>query len=255
MDEERSILDMFGVDINYLTRVVKANPSLRGVIIGYIAERKLWDFFAADPRVTAIRKDDDHDRDNKGDLVISYQGFDFRLEVKSLQTNSIKMLDAETGEWLPKIIKTPLPPATGQKRKKNKWVECELFRTEWLKGGTKAKFKGNVQCDASDKREIELSNGTKVSTTNLKVGEFDILAMGLFAFREQWEFGFMLNRDLPRSTHKAYPEKDRQLLLKTLIPIEWPLPATCSGDPFVLMDTLVAERQSTRPSPDASETQ
>lgn len=69
--------------------------------------------------------------------------------------------------------------------------------------------------------------------------------MGLFAFREQWDFGFMLNRDLPRSTHKAYPEQDRQLLLKTLIPIEWPLPFGCSADPFILLDQLVEERRRT----------
>lgn len=130
MDEERTILDMFGVDVKYLTQVVKANPSLRGVIVGYIAERKLWDRFAADSRITAIRKDDDHDRDNKGDLVVTYQGFDFRLEVKSLQTNSIKMFHAETGAWMPKTLKKPLPAAAGAKRKKNQWVECELYRTE-----------------------------------------------------------------------------------------------------------------------------
>jgi len=71
---------MFGVTPEYLTEVVLANPSLRGIIIGYIAERKLRDWFIADGRVTAIKKDDDHDRASKGDLVITYQGFDFRID-------------------------------------------------------------------------------------------------------------------------------------------------------------------------------
>ncbi len=254
MDDERTILDMFGVDIHYLTQVVTANPSLRGVIVGYIAERKLWDFFAADPRVTAVRKDDDHDRDNKGDLVVTYRGYDFRIEVKSLQTNSIMMYNADTQAWMPKVVKQPLPTAAGQKRKKNKWVECELYRAVWRTGGSAAKFKGKVQCDASDKREIVLSNGTRVKTTNLKVGEFDVLAVGLFAFRERWDFGFILNRDLPRSTYKGYPEQDRQLLLKTLIPVEWPLPETCSADPFNLLDRLAEERRRTTPSTGTSGT-
>ena len=57
MADERTILDMFGVDLTFLTEVVKANPSLRGVIIGYLAERKLWEvFWPDDPtkrRITA----------------------------------------------------------------------------------------------------------------------------------------------------------------------------------------------------------
>lgn len=64
---------MFGVTIEEFTQVVRANPSLWGPILGYIAEKKLWDFFQTDSRITAIRKDDDHDRDAKGDLVVTYQ--------------------------------------------------------------------------------------------------------------------------------------------------------------------------------------
>ena len=245
MTDERSILDMFGVTLKFLTEVVRANPSLRGPIIGYIAERKLWDWFEADPRISALRKDDDHDRENKGDLVTTYLGQEFRFEVKSLQTNSIKMLDPDTGKWMPKIIKKPLPPVSGQKRKKNKWVECELFRTVWLKGGSATNFKGNVQCDASDNREIDLPNGNRVKATNLKVGEFDILAVGLFAFRETWDFGFLLNRDLPRTIDKKFRVEDQQFLLKTLIPVEWPLASNCETNPFVLMDRLIEERRRT----------
>lgn len=251
MADDRTILDLFGVDLTFLTEVVKANPSLRGIIIGYLAERKLWEFFwPTDPakrRVTAIRKDDDHDRDSKGDLVVTYQGFEFRIEVKSLQTNSVKMLNPATGTWMPKVIKKPQPLVPGQKRRKNKWEQCELFRTEWLKATPGTAFKGGVQCDASDNREIELPNGARVKTTNLKVGEFDLLALGLFAFREKWDFGFMLNRDLPRTDN--YTPDINQHLLKTMIPVEWPLPPTVADDPFTLLDVLVQERRSTTPSP------
>jgi hypothetical protein len=249
---ERTVLDMFGVDLDFLTKVVKANPSLRGIIIGYLAERKLWDLFAADSRITAIRKDDDHDRDNKGDVVVTYQGFDFRFEVKSLQTNSIRMLNPSTGKWMPKIIGEALPPVQGKKRQKKKWVECELYRDLWQKGGAAAKFSGKVQCDASDKREITWPSGQKITTTNLRVGEFDILAMGLFAFREQWDFGFVLNRDLPRPEYRGYSAEDRKHLLKTLIPVGWPLPAKYESDPFTLLDMLAAERRPTKPATDTS---
>lgn len=169
MTDDRSILEMFGVTLQVLTEVVRANPSLRGPILGYIAERKLWELFQVDPRITASRKDDDHDRENKGDLVITYLGREFRYEVKSLQTNSIKMLDAETGLWMPKIIKQRLPITIAQTKKKHKWVECELYRTVWRRGVTATKLKGTVQVDASDKREIVLPSGNNVKATNLKV--------------------------------------------------------------------------------------
>jgi hypothetical protein len=252
MDGKKTILEMFGVTLEFLTDVVRANPSLRGVIIGYLAERKLWEeLWPDDPskrRITAIRKDDDHDRDNKGDLLVTYKGFDFRIEVKSLQTNSIQMLNSVSKKWMNKVLKIPIPKLPGQKRQKNTWKECELYRTHWQTEFTATKFKGKVQCDASDKREICLSNGRTIKTTCLKVDEFDILAMGLFAFREQWEFGYMLNRDLPRSTYHKYPEADRQYLLKTLIPIEWPLPSNVESDLFKLLDRLVEEKKPKKKS-------
>ena len=250
-DNARSLLDLFGVDLTFLTQVVQANPSLRGIVLGYLAERKLWELLATDPRLTGLRKDDDHDREGKGDLVVTYQGFEFRIEVKSLQTNSIRMFEPVTGRWMKKVVVRPAPTAAG-KRPRRKWEECELYRTEWRRGGGDARYTGSVQCDASDNREVALPNGRRVKTTNLLVGEFDILAMGLFAFRERWEYGFMLNRDLPRSTFGKYAAEDRQYLLKTLIPVQWPLGPGCHPDPFPLLDRLVEERRRTTPGASAS---
>lgn len=48
--------------------------------------------------------------------------------------------------------------------------------------------------------------------------------------------------------------EDRPYLLKTLIPVEWPLPPTCQSDPFILLDRLVEERRRTKPSSGTSET-
>jgi len=197
----KTILETWGISAEYLTQVIMENPSSRGMLIGYIAERKLRDFFEADGRASNLHKDDDHDRKKKGDLVITYKGLEFRIEVKSLQTNSIKTSDD---------------------------------------GKT---YTGKVQCDASDKRTITLPNGQSISTTCLQINEFDILAAGLFAFEEQWIFGFALNRDLPRSPYKKYPEEVRNMLLKTLIPVTWPLSDPFISDPFPLLDQLVKERQ------------
>jgi len=239
--EQRTILDMFGVTLEYLTEVVAANPSLRGILAGYIAERKLWDWFASDGRVGSIRKDDDHDRAQKGDLVVTYKGFDFRIEVKSLQTNSIEIFDPETGKWLKKVVQEPSVRQAGGKRQRRKWIESEPFKVLWRKGSDDAIYRGGVQCDASDRRIIAVA-GQQVNTTNLLVGEFEILAAGLFAFREKWDFGFILNRNLPRSTYAKYPEEVRNQLIKTMIPVTWPLPENFVSDPFILLDQLVTEK-------------
>ncbi len=156
--------------------------------------------------------------------------------MKSLQTNSIQILDdsGATGEddavWVPRILK------------KTK-AENEQFDQVWHERRLKARYTGAVQCDASDKRRVILPDGTQMETTLLVIGEFDILAAGLFAFREEWDFGFALNSDLPRSTHKGYTPEARRYLLKSLVPVTWPLRPPFVRDPFSLLDRLVRERQ------------
>lgn len=251
MEARRTILEMFGVSLEYLTEVVVSNPSLRGILAGYIAERKLWDWFTSDGRVTSIRKDDDHDRAQKGDLVVAYKGFDFRIEMKSLQTNSIEIFDSVAGKWLKKVVQEPSSKRAGGKRQRRKWIESEPFKTLWRKGPDDALYRGGVQCDASDRRIITVA-GQQINTTNLMVGEFDILAAGLFAFREKWDFGFVLNCNLPRSTYAKYPEEVRNHLIKTMIPVTWPLPESFVSDPFVLLDQLAAERSLVSANPEAA---
>lgn len=74
-----------------LTKVIRARPSLRGIIIGYVAEdrlMKLW--FENKPNVETIHTKDDHDRSGKGDRILTYKRQEIRIEVKSLQSTMIK---------------------------------------------------------------------------------------------------------------------------------------------------------------------
>lgn len=84
-------------------------------------------------------------------------------------------------------------------------------------------FKGTFQCNASDSRPVTLPNGKSVTTNCLVVGEFDVLAVSLFAFERSWRFGFARNDDLPRSTWKKYKPWQRKYLLKSSMEITWPL--------------------------------
>jgi len=101
-------------------------------------------------------------------------------------------------------------------------VECKSLQTNSVRRLKDGSFSGKVQCDASDRRKIKLPNGSHLETTCLRVGEFDILAVNLIAFRGKWDFIFALNQELPRSTYAKYTPLQRRNLLTTLIPVTWP---------------------------------
>src|SRR5262249_7446938 len=90
-DRPDTIVDRWGISIEELSAAIDANPSLRGMLFGYVAEhhlRKMW--FTDRPGVTSLIKYDDHDRKKKGDLVVTYKDRPFKVECKSLQTASIR---------------------------------------------------------------------------------------------------------------------------------------------------------------------
>jgi len=242
--KKTTILDRWGITADYLTQVIDDSPSLRGMILGYIAERKLRDLFATISGVSDLRKDDDHDREKKGDLVAIYKGHEIRIEVKSLQTNHVKVLPQgsradQPSAWLP-MVKRIQDGRSRSGRPKYRYVPNPDVANATPEARKRAQYTGAVQCDASDRRSVKLPNGQSIETTCLLVGEFHILAAGLFSFREEWDFGFALNEELPRSTN--YSADINQYLLATLIPVTWPLRRPFLADPVPLLDTVVDQR-------------
>lgn len=239
----RNVLELFDVSLELLSEVVHDNPSLRGMILGYLAEAKLRELLDKDGKATAFRKDDDHDRKKKGDLVLTYRGCEFRIEVKSLQTNTIEIRPPGSADrpaaqaWIRRMLKKSGPGMPNPE-----------YGPIWDKHRFSANFRGRFQCDASDRRRVPFSDGSAVETTNLRVGEFDILAAGLFAFREKWDFAFALNRDLPRCDHGAYTEHQRANLLKSMMPISWPVEPPFTMDIYELLDRLVDEKSAGEPA-------
>ncbi len=195
---KQSILDKWAISDMELTSIVDENPSLRGFIFGYVSEYKARSFFVNRKGITNLKKYDDHDRKDKGDISFIYKNREFKIEVKSLQTNLAKNLGNDT----------------------------------WC---------GKFQCDASDRRAILLPNGNLVNTTCLAVGEFDIVAISLFAFGEKWRFAFAKNSDLPHPTNrtKNVSDDDRQYLIKSLIDITWPLQPPFTDNIYDLLEEFI----------------
>ena len=174
------LLGKWKVSLGELEKALEDNPSLRGMLFGYVAEIKLREILQSVPETTYLGKDDDHDRKAKGDCLVQYKSKILRIESKSLQSATVKSLGDGQG------------------------------------------YIGKAQVDASDRREVEFENKQKLSTTLLKRGEFDVLAVNCFAFREEWDFVYALNSDLPTSTYKKYTEYERSQLIASLIEIRWP---------------------------------
>ena len=94
-----SILDRWDFSLDELTCLVDSNPSLRGMFFGYVAEAVLRKMYFSDKKLCAIKRDD-HNRKEKGDLIVTYKHRKFRIECKTIQTNSIKQ---SGDEWAGKV--------------------------------------------------------------------------------------------------------------------------------------------------------
>lgn len=85
-----NLFENLDITLEELEDMNENNGSLRGVIVGYLAEKKLRQLLEQDDRITIKGKPDDHDRNIKCDLIVEYKGREFRFESKSLQSTLIK---------------------------------------------------------------------------------------------------------------------------------------------------------------------
>jgi hypothetical protein len=165
-----------------LVNAIKRAPSLRGMILGYIAEEMFQQHVLSDQIYSDINKHDDHNREaNKADRDFLYKGHRISVQLKSVQTNTIA--------WRHDL--------------------------NALSAG--------VQNDGSDKRDVRLPNGEVVSTTNYKVGDYEILAVPLFPFTGEWDFAYMLNSECRKTTSSKYTDIQKGYLLSTMESITYPL--------------------------------
>lgn len=121
-------------------------------------------------------------------------------------------------------------------------IESKSLQTNSIKSLGEGRYEGKAQCDASDRRTIKLPDGSEIETTCLLVGEFDLLAINLFAFEKKWRFVFARNRDLPRSAFRGYTDAQKVHLLASLVPVTWPPQPPFEAEPFRLMDEIVREK-------------
>lgn len=180
-----------------LVSAIKRAPSLRGMILGYIAEEMFHRHVLLASHFSDVRKHDDHNREeNKADRDFLFNGRRVSVQLKSIQTNSI----------------------------------CWDTQANCLRAV--------VQNDGSDKRDVHLPNGETVSTTNYKVGDYDILVVPLFPFTGTWDFAYKLNRDCRKSVSPKYTDAQKKYLLATTEEITFPLGGEWSTDIVSVINRL-----------------
>jgi hypothetical protein len=198
-DYEDGLLDEWEVSRAELNYALEQNPSSRGMLFGYVAELKLLEEIEG---VEGVRgtpsKPDDHDREEKYDWKVDYKGRELTFESKSLQTKTVEFIEPGTDKWHELLTRfSGRPPEDGF----------------WY---------GRAQVDASDRRPVTLPDGSSRETTLLLKGDFDILAVNLFAFGEGWKFVYAKNEDLKKSSYGEYSDYEQEHLIASMQDATWP---------------------------------
>lgn len=87
------ILRDWGITAEELAEIVAENPSMRGLMFGFVAEYKLKKEWLLRPGITNVFRARSHDRKQKCDFTFDYRGINVRLEVKCLDTPKVRLRD------------------------------------------------------------------------------------------------------------------------------------------------------------------
>lgn len=197
-------------DLSYdeINELLTANPSLRSFVMGYTAEIKCKSmFFTNHPDISDVYKPDDHNREEKGDWVMNYKGHRIAVEVKSLQTNSLR--PQKSGRVAPKY------QCDASDRRVVTFSDGSTVDTTALLVGEFDVLALNIHAFA---------------------GQWD------FVFAKNADLPTM--EGATRGAAKDYTELQQKQLIKTLIPIDRnPDPSLYSFNPYAIMDSVIEDRR------------
>ncbi len=78
------LLTTWGITAEELSEIVSENPSMRGLMFGFVAEYKLKKEWLLRPEIENLVRPRSHDRTQKYDFGFDYRGMAVRAEVKFL---------------------------------------------------------------------------------------------------------------------------------------------------------------------------
>jgi hypothetical protein len=188
-----------------INELLTQNPSFRGFVLGYAAElkvRELW-FNEHVPSVSNVVKYRDHDRTKKGDIAFDYHGSRFTVEVKSLDTNSIRSLSTGFRATF---------QCNGSDSRPVKFPDGSHAITNYVAAN-----------------EFDL----------LAVNLFGFSREWIFAFAKNRDLPRLSDY---RRRGKKFTEYQRKLLLASPIEISYPVRPPFTFEPWRLLDEIIDER-------------
>jgi len=84
------LLTSWDITAEELSEIVSANPSMRGLMFGFVAAYKLKKLWLLRPGITNLVRPRAHDRTQKCDYRFDYRGQSVRVEVKCLDTPKVR---------------------------------------------------------------------------------------------------------------------------------------------------------------------
>ena len=93
MTPPHSLLTTWSITADELSEIVAENPSMRGLMFGFVAEYKLKKEWLLRPEIANLFRPRSHDRKQKCDFTFDYRGINVRVEIKCLDTPKVKLKD------------------------------------------------------------------------------------------------------------------------------------------------------------------
>jgi hypothetical protein len=88
-----NLLTAWDITTEELSEIVFENPSMRGLMFGFVAEYKPKKTWLLRPEITNLVRPRSHDRKQKCDFRFEYKGADVKVEVKCLDTPKVREVD------------------------------------------------------------------------------------------------------------------------------------------------------------------
>jgi hypothetical protein len=88
--QDADLLTSWGITADELSEIVSENPSMRGLMFGFVAEYKLKKEGLLRPGITNLVRPRSHDRKQKCDFAFDYRGVSVKVEVKCLDTPKVR---------------------------------------------------------------------------------------------------------------------------------------------------------------------
>ena len=85
------LLQSWNITAEELSEIVGENPSMRGLMFGFVAEYKLKKEWLQRPGITNLFRPRSHDRKQKCDFTFDYHETNVKVEVKCLDTPKVRL--------------------------------------------------------------------------------------------------------------------------------------------------------------------